>query len=207
MVRQFQRQHGLIQDGVVGPRTASLLDQPPTVLVTTAVPLITATPFNVQVPHDDTASLIAFYGDPRGDLEAWKAANVVTVVCPWTLYFEGAKWPHPIPFHKRAAGDFKQALDTIWTAAGHDDASPLLNHVRVFDGSGNFRPVRGSSRLSTHAFWAAVDFDAERLPLAHGVPKTEMPEQIVNAFVATGAFWGGNYTGRKDPMHFQWAHE
>ncbi len=207
VVRQFQQQHGLRVDGIVGPRTAALLKLPSDRLVATAAPLVKMTAFNVETPHDDTASLLAFYGDPRDNLEAWKAANVTAVICPWTLYYDGKLWLHPVQFHRKAAGHLKQAFDTIWAAALQDDNSPLLDHVRHFSGSGEFRAVRGSSRLSCHAFWAAIDFDADRLPLGHGVPKTEMPEQIINAFVATGAFWGGNYTGRKDPMHFQYAHE
>lgn len=206
-VRLFQKQHGLVVDGKVGVRTATLLlKTPSSVLIDKATPLTTATPFNVQTPHDDTASLLAFYGDPRGDLDAWKVKNVVTVKCPWTLLYEGKPWNHPIPFHRKAAAGLKQALDTIWAAAQQDDASPLLKHVRHYSGSGNLRPIRNSTRISTHGFWAAIDFDAEHLPLAKAVPKSEMPEQIVNAFIGSGAAWGGNWTGRKDPMHFQYAH-
>lgn len=208
VVRQFQKQRGLSVDGKVGLQTAYLLDNfSHEELVTNAAPVIRPNPLGVITPHDDTASLLAFYGDPRSNLERWKADNVVGVNCPWTLYYEGEPWSHPIQFHKKVAQYLKRSMDTVWTAANQDDKSPLLIHVRNFSGSGNFRPVRGSSRLSTHAFWAAVDFDAEKLPLGHGVAKTAMPEQVVNAFIACGAFWGGNYTGRKDPMHFQWAHE
>jgi hypothetical protein len=207
VVRQFQQQHGLTVDGVAGSKTVAVLVRPHEQLVATATPLVKMTQFNVATPHDDTASLISYYGDPRNGLEAWKAANVVSVVCPWVLFYEGKRWNHPIQFHHKQAGNLKQAMDTIWAACGRTDDSALLTHVRNFSGSGEFRAVRGSSRLSTHAFWASLDFDAERLPLNHGVPKTEMPEEIVNAFIASGAFWGGNYTGRKDPMHFQYAHE
>lgn len=208
VVRTFQKQHGLRVDGVVGLNTAQLLiGTPHELLVAQASPIIKHDAFNNETPHDDTASLIAFYGDPRDGLEAWQSSNVTHVPCPWSLTVEGKPWPHPIAFHTKAAAGLRLALSTIWAAAGKDDSSPLLKHVRVFDGSGNFRPVRGSSRLSCHAFWCALDFDAEHLPLGHGVPKQEMPEEIVNAFIAAGAFWGGNYSGRKDPMHFQWAHE
>lgn len=208
VVRQFQKQRGLTADGKVGLKTAYLLDTfSHQELVANAAPIIRPNELGVITPHDDTASLLAFYGDPRPDLERWKANNVVGVNCPWTLYYDGEPWPHPIPFHKKVASNLKRSFDTIWAAANKDDKSPLLVHVRNFSGSGNFRPVRNSSRLSTHAFWAAIDFDAETLPLGHGVTKASMPEQVVNTFIACGAFWGGNYTGRKDPMHFQWAHE
>lgn len=203
VVRQFQRQHGLDPDGKVGPITAALLDAPHGVLIANAAPIMHATGF----PHDDTASLIAFYGNPTGNLEQWKAANVVPVDCPWTLYYEGREWPHPIPFHRKAAPAFEAAFGSIWLAAAKDDHSQLLHHVRAYSGSGNLRPVRGSSRISTHGFWAAIDFDAEHLPLGHRVPAEEMPAVIVEAFKAQYLFWGGDFVGRPDPMHVQAAHE
>lgn len=203
-VRRFQAQQGLVADGIVGPRTAALLDAGDgDALISRAKPIETATGW----PHDDTASLIAFYGDPRGDLEKWKAANVVPVPCPWSLYYEGKLWQHPVQFHRRAAHALAASFASVWEHAGHDDKSPLLKHVRNFSGSGEFRVVREGSRLSCHAFWAAIDFDAEHLPLAKPIPAEEMPAEIVTAFIANGAFWGGNYQGRKDAMHFQYAHE
>lgn len=204
VVQQFQTQHGLRPDGVVGPLTAALLDAPHETLVTTAVPLVKApVPGQLQVatPHDDTASLLAFYGKP------WEDSSLLThVPCPWTLYYEGKVWPHPIPFNSKAAKGLAGALNAVWEVAGGNDSS-LLTHIRNYSGSYEYRPVRGSSRLSCHAFGVAIDFDAEHLPLGHGVPATEMPKEVVDAFKANGAFWGGDYTGRKDPMHFQWAHE
>lgn len=207
VVRRFQEQHGLKQTGIVDISTAAKLDQKPASLVIDAKPIIVSVQ-DQHWPHDDTASLVDFYGDPREGLEDWKTEHVTTVRCPWTLFYEGKRWSHPIQFHKRAADAFAQALNDIWKAAGEDDQSSMLKHVRNFSGSGEFRTVRGSSRLSCHAFWSALDFDAEHLPMNHqGIPVEEMPEEIVRAFLDAGAFWGGNYTGRKDPMHFQWAHE
>lgn len=202
-VTRFQTQHGLKSDGVVGPLTAALLDAPHAVLVETARPMAATDGW----PHDDTASLIAFYGDPRGDLEGWKTRNVVGVRCPWPLFYESTPWPHEIQFHRRAAGAFEAALTGVWDAANHDPNSPLLIHFSHFSGSGEFRAIRGSSRLSCHAFWAAVDFDAEHLPLAHPNPPDGIPQAMADLFKKTGAFWGDDYQGRKDPMHFQYAHE
>lgn len=203
VVEQFQAQHGLRADGIVGPLTAALLDAPHQALVATAKPLTTVSGW----PHDDTASLIEFCGDPRDDLESWKTQNVTTVPCPWSLYYEGKLWPYPIQFHKKAAPALLQTLETIWLAAAKDNTSPIIHRVKNFSGSGEFRPIRGSSRLSCHAFWMAIDFDAEDLPLGKGISSSEMPQVVVDSFKANGAFWGGDYIGRKDPMHFQWAHE
>lgn len=203
-VRRFQLQHGLVVNGVVDKLEAAVLDGPHADIIAAATPLMHA-PSNF--PHDDTASLFSFYGDPTQNLERWKTVNVVTVPCPWTLYYEGQPWPHPVPFHRKAAQALGAAYAAIWERAGRDDKSRLLTHVRAHSGSGNLRPVRGSSRVSTHGVWAAQDFDAEHLPLGHGVPSSEMPQEVVDAFKASGAFWGGDYVHRKDPMHFQYAHE
>lgn len=195
VVRQFQQQHGLVADGKVGGLTAALLDAPHPILVQTATPMLAPNGF----PHDDTASLTAFYGKPWED-----SGLIVSVMPPFPITYEGRPAQH-IPFHRKAAQALTQALDAIAGAARSDPS--VLKHVSKWSGSGNYRPVRGSSRLSTHAFWAANDFDAENLPLGHGVPSYEMPQVVVDAFKASGAFWGGDHIGRKDPMHFQYAHE
>lgn len=211
VVRQFQQQHGLHIDGVVGAVTAAMLDAPHDVLVktaqgiTSAAPSLTARTPEPWLPHDDTASLLKFYGRP------WEDPNLlVHVTVPFRMTYQDEHNNvdiHSIQFNRRAAQQLSNALNKIWDAAGHNDDSGLLTHVRRFSGSYNYRPIRGSSRLSCHAFGAAVDFDAERLPLGHVEPVAEMPEEIVAIFKSEGFFWGGDYTGRKDPMHFQLAHE
>lgn len=204
-VKRFQAQHGLLGDGKVGPLTAAMLDAPHESLVETAKPVIVEIPAtSYKWPMDDTASLVAFYGDPRRGLAEWESSNVVVVEAPFPIYYEG-RLQSKIRFHRKAADALAVALGKIEEAAQLDHS--VLKHVTNYSGSGNFRPVRGSSRLSTHAFWAAIDFDAEHLPLGKGVSVDEMPAVVVDAFKSTGAFWGGDYAGRKDPMHFQYAHE
>jgi peptidoglycan hydrolase-like protein with peptidoglycan-binding domain len=196
VVRQFQQQHGLLSDGVVGPRTAELLDAPHADLVAMAAPLSAH-----GWPHDDTASLIAFYGKP------WEDEDLMTrVMPPFPVYYDGTL-TSSLRVHVKVAPALSSALARIWMMAGRSAQSPLLRRVTHYSGAFNYRPVRGSSRLSTHAFAAAIDFDAARLPLGKGVPATDMPAEVVEAFRAAGAFWGGDYIGRKDPMHFQWAGE
>lgn len=201
VLRQFQQQHGLSVDGVLGPRTAAELDKPHDVLVAKAAPLVAATGW----PHDDTASLIAFYGQP------WTNPSLLThipVPFPMTYRVSAANIipTKTITVHKKCADAFTSALKMIANAAEADEG--VLRHVRNFSGTYNDRPVRGSSRRSTHAFGAAIDFDAGALPLGKtGVTADQMPIEVVASFLKTGAFWGGNYTGRKDAMHFQFAHE
>jgi len=66
-------------------------------------------------------------------------------------------------------------------------------------GSLNFRPVRGASSLSMHAYGIAVDIDP-----AHNQMGTtgRMPQAVIDAFESRGWYWGGRFS-RRDPMHFE----
>jgi hypothetical protein len=70
------------------------------------------------------------------------------------------------------------------------------------------RPIRGATALSNHASGTAVDLNATRWALGANPSVNLNPAQIgtVRRIVAaTGGVvrWGGDYTGRKDPMHFE----
>ena len=154
-------------------------------------------------PSDNTASLIAFYGKP------WETPSLLTHVAPpFAMYYEGTLI-HGILIHTKCAAAVTEALNNAWQAYGMDqkqiDASGLSN----YSGSYNYRNVRGASSLSCHAFGAALDIDAEHNPMWYaGAPKPfHMPNQVVAAFKSVNATWGGDFTHRHDPMHFQFAHE
>jgi hypothetical protein len=76
------------------------------------------------------------------------------------------------------------------------------------------RPVRGSADISNHASGTAVDLNATRWPLGSLPSANLTPRQIatVREIVAATKVsshprpvvrWGGDYSGRKDPMHFE----
>lgn len=200
-LRRFQQQHGFLVNGVLDAAEAEILDAPHADLVSSATPLVHAT----GIPHDDTASLTAFYGNP--DAPGFESQNIVPVLPPFPLTYDGKPWPHPIKFHKKCAPMFADAFRRIWTAANEDPSSPVLRRVSRFSGSYVNRPVRGSSRKSCHAFGAALDIDADDLPMGHRVDPAVIPIEVVSAFDAAGLFWGNRYNGRPDPMHWQAAHE
>ena len=152
-----------------------------------------------QWPHDDTNSLIAFYGKP------WEDSSLLThVTPPFVMKYEGTQI-HGILFNVKCAGALLQALNNAWDAYGHDQAAIDASGLSNYSGSYNYRDVRGATNLSCHAFGAAIDIDAEHNPL--GSNSGAMPQQVVDAFKAAGAFWGGDFVHRKDEMHFQWATE
>ena len=84
-----------------------------------------------------------------------------------------------------------------------------MQSIVHFSGSFNYRTIAGSARISDHSFGAAVDFDAEHNSFYYppAPPHFTMSPDIAAIFKKNGAFWGNDFRQRKDPMHFQWAHE
>lgn len=167
---------------------------------TSNTPASALTDPRAKFPHDDTKSLIAFYGRP------WEDHSLLTLVpVPFEMNFLGQLVTH-ITFHRKAAGALKQALDEIAEIA--KTKPEVLKHVKNFSGSYDYRNVRGATNLSCHAFGAALDFDGANLPMTEKPQNPdEMPIEVYNAFRKAGFWWGGDFHGRRDPMHFQCASE
>lgn len=71
-----------------------------------------------------------------------------------------------------------------------------------------FREIRGATQLSNHASGTALDLNAPAHPLGTSPAANFRPGQIdaIRAIVARTegcVRWGGDYTGRKDGMHFE----
>jgi len=70
------------------------------------------------------------------------------------------------------------------------------------------RPIRGGVELSNHASGTAVDLNATKWPLGSDPSVNLNAGQIMRARQIVAACggavrWGGDYAGRKDPMHFE----
>ena len=111
-------------------------------------------------PHDDTDSLIAFYGDPHG--EGFEG-QLVVVAPPWQMTYEGRPVAG-VRVHEKCADSLRAVFDDIASQVGNDWTQLPPGAVK-FSGSYNDRAVRGSTRLSCHAFGAAIDMDAESNPM------------------------------------------
>jgi D-alanyl-D-alanine carboxypeptidase len=157
-----------------------------------------------QWPKDTMKAKVTFYGDPRGPHGVnakWYAANVIRVSCPWQLYFAD-KEVKSIPIHKKCADALKSAFKEIWEACGKSQQTVEKHGLHEYGGTFAYRLIRGSaSALSNHAFAIAIDLAPAKNPL--GKSKGKMPTFAVDAFKHQGARWGGDYRGRKDPMHFE----
>ena len=64
--------------------------------------------------------------------------------------------------------------------------------LRTYNGCYNYRNIKGTSRLSNHAFGMAIDINA-------GLTQ---PREVVECFEAAGFTWGGRWKNRDD-MHFE----
>jgi len=70
------------------------------------------------------------------------------------------------------------------------------------------RPIRGGTELSNHASGTAIDLNAPKHPLGTDPASNYSAAQIaaIHKILAScrGLIrWGGDYVGRKDPMHFE----
>ena len=66
--------------------------------------------------------------------------------------------------------------------------------LRRYNGCYNYRYIDGTNRLSLHAFGRAIDINAGM---------ANQPPEVVECFEAAGFKWGGRWTKRYDPMHFE----
>lgn len=151
----------------------------------------------VTWPKDNQTARNAFYGDPgKGEI----APQMVAVNPPFAMYYEG-KRVKTIMFHRKAAPALLAALNEIWDYCQHDQSRIDAAGVSKYAGAYNHRMVRGSkTKWSNHAYAAAIDLNAEENGL---YAKGNMPQFVIDAFCRQGWMWGGWYSGRKDPMHFE----
>lgn len=147
-------------------------------------------------PEDKEAALIAFYGDPRSQVQS----QLVHVTPPFRMTYEGTPVPYLV-FHKKAADALLAALTSVWDYYGHDQSKLDALGISKTDGTFNPRKIAGSDRWSNHAFGCAIDINADDNGFYKG--HGNIPTPMIAAFKAQGARWGGDYHGRTDPMHFE----
>ncbi|PCI20473.1 hypothetical protein COB64_02015 [Candidatus Wolfebacteria bacterium] len=93
------------------------------------------------------------------------------------------------------------AIDQRWKNLGGN------NYYKVNTiGSFSCRIIRGTDKMSIHAFGLALDINQKTNPFKTKL-KTDMDGQNppfwqLFANTTEGWGWGGNWTGKKDPMHF-----
>jgi len=204
--KAFQRNAGIDDDGVVGSGTLNAaqlagFDLSPPQASTKLSPIGYA---DKQVHFGP----LMFEPDPQpGNPEAiritngWKA-NLKHVKVPQLSGRRGTPAGCIVSFHHKGADRLAQ-LWARWESEG------LLPLVLSWDGGWAPRFIRGSrSVLSSHAFATAFDINARWNPLG-AKPAAEGVQGSVRLLVPAaeelGFFWGGNFPGRPDGMHFELA--
>lgn len=95
----------------------------------------------------------------------------------------------------------------IHLALWFDKAVEDLDEPQLDDWGYAYRPVRGyTNTLSNHASGTAMDLNATDHPL--GVDHTFTPAEVSAIHKRLALYggcirWGGDYSGRKDAMHFE----
>ena len=150
-------------------------------------------------PKDNTAAKMAFYGDFRkGD---WQGKCLTRISTPFQMYYD----KHPIGsilVNKACASAMLAAFNEIYEKCGHDQKKVDAAGASDFGGCFNIRKIAGSSNYSNHSWACAIDVS----PGTNGFrtsSTTTLSTVVIDAFKRQGARWGGDYKGRKDPMHFE----
>lgn len=96
----------------------------------------------------------------------------------------------------------------LWVAAQFDKLVEDIEQGILDDWGYAERPIRGSTVTSNHASGTAIDLNATSHPLGTQPAANFSASEIagIRAIVARTegcVRWGGDYTGRKDGMHFE----
>lgn len=171
-------------------------------------PLVEAAPVKVAGPQlfantwPKQVDAQAFYGNPAE--AGWLHANTVDVVPPWKFDVhasEGSK----ILIHRKCAESLERVLAYVWWNFHERQDSIDAYGYSKFSGSYNYRPMRGGTHLSMHAYACAIDFDAAENAFHSTKHKFSLTDALVQAFEKESWVWGGRWS-QPDAMHFQAAH-
>lgn len=150
-------------------------------------------------PHDDTTSKNAFYGDFQSP--GWQALNLRHMNAPFMMYYDKQPLAHGILVHAKIVDALTQVFNDIWNVCNHDQAAVDKTGASDFGGCYNPRRIAGSNNWSNHSWACAIDLSpgTNGFNTGHG----SISNVVVDAFRRQGLFWGGDYHGRTDPMHFE----
>lgn len=150
-------------------------------------------------PKDTTAAKNAFYGN--FNLKNWQAQYLTRIKPPFMMYYAKKPMTTGILVNKKCADAMMAAFNEIWDKCDHDEKKVAATGASDFGGCFNIRQIAGSNNYSNHSWACAIDLS----PATNGFGKGKgtLSTIVVDAFKRQGAFWGGDYRGRTDPMHFE----
>jgi hypothetical protein len=107
-----------------------------------------------------------------------------------------------VKVHRQCAQSLQRVFSAIWAAANGDQSIIEKWGMHLYGGAYNYRPSRGSSRLSAHAYGAAIDFDPARNGMGDTTPNFASIPWVLTAFRDEGWAWGGRWSN-PDGMHWE----
>lgn len=142
------------------------------------------------------ANIQSFYGDP--------STNHKTVVLPYPmrLAWDTRTQVTRTVINDRCADSFLRVLDSVLKTYGYDRIQSL--RLDYFGGVYNNRPMRGGTRLSTHAYAAAIDIDPERNALRADARTASMAKPAYNKWWECWEAEGWVSLGRA--KNYDWMH-
>lgn len=151
-------------------------------------------------PHDDTLSKNRFYGNFLE--KTWASLYLTRVHPPFTIYYDKKPMPAGVLTNKNCALAMQAAFDEIWEKCNHDQATVDKTGASDYGGCFNIRRISGGNNWSNHSWACAIDLSPSTNGFRHD-STTTLSSIVIDAFKRQGALWGGDYKGRKDPMHFE----
>lgn len=149
-------------------------------------------------PKDTTPEKNKFYGDFNS--KSWSNEYLIRITPPFNMYYDGKLMSKGLLVNKKCASEMLAAFEEIWEKCDKDQKKVDKTGASDFGGCFNIRQIAGSNSWSNHSWAAAIDL----APKLNGFNmKTTLSSIVINAFKRQGFRWGGDYKGRKDPMHFE----
>lgn len=149
-------------------------------------------------PKDTTTAKNAFYGDFNG--KGWANEHLIRLKPPFMMYYDKQPMIKGILVHEKIAPALVVVFQEIWEKCGKDQKKVDKTGASEFGGCFNIRRIAGSNNWSNHSWACAIDL----APTTNGFnAKTTLSAIVIDAFKRQGARWGGDYKGRKDPMHME----
>jgi hypothetical protein len=122
------------------------------------------------------------------------------MIPPFAMSYDKQPLPHGILVHKLIVPALTLVFNEIWAKCTQDQGAVDKTGASDFGGCYNIRNIAGSNNWSNHSWACAIDLS----PGTNGFNMhPTLGNLVIEAFKKQGARWGGDYHGRKDPMHFE----
>lgn len=145
---------------------------------------------------------------PKNPTEVTKYLVPITV----KIYDENGKsTTMTLTVHKKLAEEYKAVFEDMYKIKFRIKASQTAAYV--------WKNIEGTGTISQHSYGLAIDINWNDNPCFYntnvdvsngyggykpGVNKFSVTKEVINIWKAHGFYWGGDWSGKKDTMHFSY---